>query len=276
MILLNGQIVNFTKFSGGEVQIKSQDVESLIKISETVKVSMRYESFDDFMLLSQLKEILDKHNLLAVLDMPYLPFARYDRAFNDFDANTLSIFVDLLNNLRFNEIILYDVHNLEAIKHLRNVTHRDFMHNFEMSYFYDSYDGVKEVIIISVDKGNKIKLDEYFTIGLELDKKRDENGKIIGHQIVKENYNFKDDREYNFFIIDDICDGGQTFLSANKILKERFPNCKVHLYTTYGIYSKGLEELCKNLDSVGCYFNFKKKETYPINFVYDDLFYVEK
>jgi len=43
----------------------------------------------------------------------------------------------------------------------------------------------------------------------------------------------------NAIIVDDICDGGRTFIELAKCLK---PACdKVYLYVTHGIFSKGLD-----------------------------------
>lgn len=45
----------------------------------------------------------------------------------------------------------------------------------------------------------------------------------------------------DILIVDDICDGGATFL---KIAKE-LPNTNLYLYVTHGIFSKGLGDLSR-------------------------------
>ena len=44
-------------------------------------------------------------------------------------------------------------------------------------------------------------------------------------------------------VIDDICDGGRTFVELAKLLKAKNKDAQLGLYVTHGIFSKGLEEL---------------------------------
>ena len=54
-------------------------------------------------------------------------------------------------------------------------------------------------------------------------------------------------------ITDDICDGGGTFHGVAAALREVYGNdFKLHLWTSHGIYSKGVEELLKTFDTLGC------------------------
>ena len=55
-----------------------------------------------------------------------------------------------------------------------------------------------------------------------------------------------------FLIVDDICDGGRTFLEAAKILKEETTG-KLFLYVTHGIFSKGIDELLEHYEHIYCH-----------------------
>lgn len=46
-------------------------------------------------------------------------------------------------------------------------------------------------------------------------------------------------------IVDDLCDGGGTFIEIAKILKEEFPERELYLFVAHGIFSKGFIELFK-------------------------------
>ena len=50
-------------------------------------------------------------------------------------------------------------------------------------------------------------------------------------------------------IIDDICDGGGTFLQLKNTV---FKNTPLALYTTHGIYSKGFKKLNRNFEKLYC------------------------
>lgn len=52
-------------------------------------------------------------------------------------------------------------------------------------------------------------------------------------------------------IVDDLCDGGATFLALATKLRE-YGAEKVYLYVTHGIFSKKYEELKKVIDHIYC------------------------
>jgi len=98
------------------------------------------------------------------------------------------------------------------------------------------------VQLVSPDKGSLIK-----TINLSSDsvsphpvaignkKRNTENGNIDGFDVNVDNFDGHD-----LLIVDDICDGGGTFIGLAKVLKER--NCgDISLYVTHGIFSKGFD-----------------------------------
>lgn len=50
------------------------------------------------------------------------------------------------------------------------------------------------------------------------------------------------DKKQTICIVDDICDGGRTFIEAAKLLQRLEPK-EIHLYVSHGIFSKGLKVL---------------------------------
>lgn len=79
------------------------------------------------------------------------------------------------------------------------------------------------------------------------DKKRDDNGKIVDY-VLHGLFNEDDD----YVVIDDICDGGATFLILGKTLKERGHRGKLNLQVTHGLFTKGKEELYNYYDEIIC------------------------
>ncbi len=47
----------------------------------------------------------------------------------------------------------------------------------------------------------------------------------------------------NYLIVDDICDGGRTFIELAKYIKQAKHLGKIYLYVTHGIFSKGMRPL---------------------------------
>ena len=93
-------------------------------------------------------------------------------------------------------------------------------------------------------------------------KSRDENGNLSKIKIpYSPENNHKD-----VIIIDDICDGGATFINIAKELKDNGWSGKIYLIITHGIFSKGLKELAKyfngiyTTDSIRSDFDWEQKE----------------
>jgi ribose-phosphate pyrophosphokinase len=61
----------------------------------------------------------------------------------------------------------------------------------------------------------------------------------------------------NLIILDDICDGGQTFVELAKHLKAQGAKA-IYLYITHGIFSKGLSVLKQHFEHVYCYHTMLK------------------
>jgi ribose-phosphate pyrophosphokinase len=86
---------------------------------------------------------------------------------------------------------------------------------------------------------------------LQATKKRDlQTGKIIGYELID-----KPDLSGKLvLVVDDICDGGGTFLALSNAIDEHSGNaCEKHLYVTHGIFSKGKEVLNNHYSKVFCY-----------------------
>ena len=64
-------------------------------------------------------------------------------------------------------------------------------------------------------------------------------------------------------VVDDICDGGGTFLGVAASLRARFGPVPLHLWTTHGIHSKGLEALAAVYTTIGCTDSFHSGRTHP-------------
>jgi ribose-phosphate pyrophosphokinase len=56
----------------------------------------------------------------------------------------------------------------------------------------------------------------------------------------------------DYIIIDDIIDGGQTFINIAKELKSKPLKGKIYLIVTHGIFSKGFAELSQYFDGIYC------------------------
>ena len=97
----------------------------------------------------------------------------------------------------------------------------------------------KEAILVSPDAGANKKVFEFAKLHgykrvVRADKVRDvSTGEILSTQVFSEHVGNAD-----FLMLDDICDGGRTFIELARELR-KLTTGKIFLYVTHGIFSKG-------------------------------------
>ena len=265
MIKLNGQEINYGKFSGGEVYFKiesPEDIESEIVYQPGVPntITANITNSDEVFVLMNLKNVLD--NVIArspslidsrvILYMPYLPYARHDRPMHNFDSHALKVFCNLINSLNFTNVVIHDCHSDVGISLLNNCV--NVSQDTLLSHFTDNILKINGIdYIIAPDNGavkKASKIAEKFKLPLITCLK--ERDLATGH-ITK--YRILDpiEKPGKALIVDDICDGGATFNILAKSLKEDTPVTEISLYVTHGIFSKGLNELFENIDHIYSY-----------------------
>ena len=265
MIKLNGQEINYGKFSGGEVYFKiesPEDIESEIVYQPGVPntITANITNSDEVFVLMNLKNVLD--NVIArspslidsrvILYMPYLPYARHDRPMHNFDSHGLKVFCNLINSLNFHNVVIHDCHSDVGIGLLNNCV--NVSQDRLLSDFSDNILKINDIdYIIAPDNGavkKASKIAEKFKLPLiTCLKERDlATGHITKYRILD-----SIEKPGKALIVDDICDGGATFNILAKSLKEDTPVTEISLYVTHGIFSKGLDKLFENIDHIYSY-----------------------
>jgi ribose-phosphate pyrophosphokinase len=231
--------------SGGEVHIRLAAVSHFIQGNKVI-VTQRVKSSEDFMKLVMAKNALDVAGVREVeLLMPYLPYARQDRVCNVGEAFSLKAFSSLLNSLNFSSVRILDAHSDVGPALINNcVTIPNTSYVRKASEHIISQ-GHTNLLLVSPDSGahkknNKlfVELRDTFSGLVKCDKVRDlSTGDITGTEV------FADDLQGKpCLIVDDICDGGRTFLGVSQELKRK--GCgTVFLYITHGIFSSGFSQL---------------------------------
>ena len=272
MIKLNGQEINYGKFSGGEVYFKiesPEDIESEIVYQPGVPNTIRayITNSDEVFVLMNLKNMLD--NVIAraatlidsriVLYLPYLPYARHDRPMHNFDSHGLKVFCNLINSLNFHSVVIHDCHSDVGVGLLNNCI--NVSQDRLLSDFSDNILQINDIdYIIAPDNGavkKASKIAKEFQLPLiTCLKERDlATGHITKYRILD-----SIEKPGKALIVDDICDGGATFNILAKSLKEDTPVTEISLYVTHGIFSKGLDELFENIDHIYSYHPWIKDE----------------
>lgn len=224
-----------------------------------VKILSRLNNFRDLELIicavASLREIgVEEIHLYT----PYIMGARSDRKFEEGGNNYLKdVICPIINSLNFKTVTCIDPHSdvLEAcIKGFRKATNEGVV-GFALDNIVFRTTTPSNYILVSPDAGATKKIFKLAEqIGYKGDiitcsKDRDKDGKLT--KTVVPNLDISKD----LIIIDDICDGGATFINIAKEAAKQYPalkNPKIYLIVTHGIFSKGFEELSKYFDGIYC------------------------
>lgn len=232
MIYLNNIPIKPTIFPDNTSQVwklKSFQPLNLIK--------WKFQQESEFMHLAQLKALLDHNNVSSVLEITYLPYGRQDKKVSNETTFALRVFAHLLNQLDFKIIHIQDPHSNVAMDFIKNS-----VAIYPTDHIRDIFRLMKSDVIcypdiVAVERySGRVQLPYYHQ-----NKTRDQStGEIINTEIIG---NFVD---RNVLIVDDICDGGSTFIKlANDLVKAKGAK-EVNLFVTHGIFSKGLKILKNN------------------------------
>ncbi|WP_397364652.1 ribose-phosphate diphosphokinase [Olleya sp. R77988] len=249
----NIEFETFT-FSGGEPHIKI--LSNLTNVSE-VTITTRAQSFNDFGLLlltidAVKRFYVDKINVF----IPYFPAARQDRVMVQGEPLSVKVYADLLNQLNLNKVTVFDAHS-EVTPAVINNCESLSNHTFIKQVISRINN---EVLLISPDGGalKKIYKVSEFLGGIpviECSKKRNvKNGKLEGFKVYEDDLKGKD-----CLIVDDICDGGGTFIGLAKELKNKNAG-NLYLAVSHGIFNKGFEVLNQHFTKIFTTDSFKTIE----------------
>jgi len=178
----------------------------------------------------------------GTLTIPYLMGARSDRVMLEGDSVGLKVVAQMINHCGFEKVILFDVHSdvaLQLINKSVNVNNRSLV---------EAYDK-KDAVLICPDAGAAKKIDSYLewnpniTDVVHCVKSRDLKTGAITLRVLSP----LACSEEHCVIIDDLCDGGGTFLAVSDQIK--FPQ-SMTLIVSHGIFSKGLAVFKGKFDKI--------------------------
>ena len=248
-------IYEISKFPDGQQSIVLTDYNYLEHYSDAISIKTRINSFLDLEILicatQALRTITDRPIALYV---PYFLGSRSDRKFVEGGVNYLKqVISPIINSLDFTSVVVLDPHSdvLEAC--LNNFEKAD--NHLIVKYALEDLgviNSVDEVCLVSPDAGaykkifdvaRKFNIEKIITATKVRDMK---TGNILHTEIpVLDQHN-----DLKYIIIDDICDGGRTFVELAKAIKAGRPTAKIYLIVSHGIFSAGYDQLSEYVDRV--------------------------
>ena len=232
MIFVNGKQLDITLFPDQTSQVWKLN-NWLLNETNWVNIVWNYSSEGELLHLAQLKDLLDKHNIKTQLTINYLPYARQDKEVTNESTFALRSFSKLLNVLKFDKIKILDPHSKTALNLINNSD--DF---YPIEQILNAKNETNCDLFCYPDKG---ATEEYINIYdfsyVYGEKVRNQlTGNIENYKLIG---NVKDK---SILIVDDICDGGGTFILLAQQLKESGAT-DINLFVTHGLFTKGIKVL---------------------------------
>lgn len=215
-------------------------------VTNSVSVTARINTPADQMALFFATDALRRKYPLAkfFLNMYYLPYARQDRVCNEGESHNLKVFCQMVNNLKYDLVQVADPHSSVATALLDNVVVID-----QYEIFRKIKPSFREWIIVAPDNGATKKCEEFAKkVGaagvITFSKTREmSTGEITS---LKPNQEISPNG--NYLVLDDLCDGGRTFIELAKYFSKT--DCRLELAITHGIFSYGVEIVASEFDHV--------------------------
>lgn len=240
-------------FSGGEEHLRFEKPalstdEVVQKIEVHVALISSAKIMQLLLAIDALRRLFGTQTPLELV-CPYFPYARQDRVCNEGEALSARVMADLINAMNFSKVTIWDAHSDVTPALINNVVnlpqHELIAQHKELSMALRS----GSYTLVAPDSGatkktqNLAKAFDGLNV-VQAEKVRDTlSGQIVGTEIRA------DLQGLDLLIVDDICDGGRTFIELAKVARAK--GCRsVSLYITHGIFSKGREVLSGLIDQI--------------------------
>lgn len=236
--LITQERVKLTLYPDNQPHVNIYDIEA----GDDVRVVCSIRSSLELLQLLETANAID--NLYAKkreLVITYLLGARFDRIMQPGDSLDLKVIADMINYCGFERVNLFDAHSDAATLLIKNAK------NHNNSRLVKAYNHPNAVLICP-DAGAVKKIDQYTAWNHNLTdvvfciKSRDlSNGKITLRVLEPEKCYGR-----SCVIIDDLCDGGATFVA----IAEQIKPTHLTLIVSHGIFSKGFSLLEKHFQEI--------------------------
>jgi ribose-phosphate pyrophosphokinase len=246
-------------FPGGERGVKLPETVLESSTEDPDGDTSHYVITCDFRGSNDIMDVLLLNNALKqvnpwtviLLDIPYFPYGRQDRVSAKGESFSLQVVANLFRSCMFYSIHTLDIHSdvlagMFSPGILINTPQDELMYDEIMELEGNRPDvfkpGTFKYAVVSPDAG---ALKKIYPLARKLNcpviqasKHRDvATGDITGTTIAQD-VPLTD--FHTLYVVDDICDGGRTFIELGKEIRKTFTG-ELVLIVTHGIFSKGME-----------------------------------
>ena len=261
---------SISKFPGGEVHPRPAADRSESDGSDDTIVRASLTSSDQVMALLMLCDALRRDGELTgrtILQVPYFPYARQDRVANDGESLSVAVMAGLINGLGFDEVHVIDPHSDVTSALINNVQVIDAYEPVMRSSMRTSNcrtaceKGIYVIPDAGAEKKTRAFAREFGNTRkpMQASKVRCTKTGQITETALYDNGE-SDDGPQDFVIVDDICDGGRTFIELAKVIRAKHRVRSIHLHVSQGIFSKGLDVLLGHFNTISTTDSFPQSE----------------
>jgi ribose-phosphate pyrophosphokinase len=260
-----GKRFGFSKFffNGGEPHFRIIHIPHNYKNGDLINIQCRIANMNDLGMLmacvSALRNCTETASAKLVLTLPYFPGGRQDRVANVGECFTVKMYADVINSLGFTRVITLDNHSDVTGALINNWTAIPYENLIDEALGYYSNLRKNKIVLISPDAGATKKVEkaaQYLSFkGHTVDivycrKVRDTATGELKNFVVTNAAPLYSGKNVIYLMIDDICDGGGTFVGLGTELKQYLGDKKLHLLISHGIFSKGLKALSEYYSTI--------------------------
>ncbi len=233
-----------------------------------VLVTARVSSSDDIMsvmfvadALDRIDEVKEKH-----LFLPFMPYGRQDHIVAPGEALSLEVVARMIVSCGWNRVTVFDPHSdvTAALlgKEARVITNLELVRKV--------LEGKTGYRVASPDAGaykkvgklaDELGIDDVASCGKVRDPRPENRGKILRMTVPEADYTGLD-----IYLIDDIIEGGRTFIGLAQEFKKRGA-AHAYLIVSHPVLSFGDAEVQKHLDGIYTTDSFAPVGTFDPNFV---------
>jgi ribose-phosphate pyrophosphokinase len=249
-----------SKFPDGQQTVDILSFVDRIKNPQPIKIKTRLRNFGDLEILLCATQALREQGYQNIsVTISYFVGARSDRKFADGGINYLkTVICPIINSQNYSRVTVLDPHSdvLEGcLNNFRKINNHSLIKTALEQI--DNRNGAQErICLVSPDAGAYKKIFDVaqaFKIPyvVTANKIRDlKTGAIVKTEIPNLPISIIEDSPMRYVIIDDICDGGRTFVELAKAIREQIPEAKIFLVITHGIFSAGFAPLNPHFDRI--------------------------
>lgn len=234
-------------FPGGERNVKVTDPLEIQRF-KAFTISCRFMGSNDLidmlLLVNALRNIEPAVKLR--LHIPYFPFARQDRVMTNGEPLALQVAVNLIKSCNFHEVEVWDPHS-DVLAGMFEPGTLKVIPQEKLVVIGTA----ENACLVSPDAGALKKIYKVSAMNNDIPvvcatKTRDPSTGNITNTTVPLDIALYD----RVYIVDDICDGGRTFIELAKAIRKIKPDMYIVLSVTHGIFSNGISVLYDYIDEV--------------------------